>query len=235
MQITVCGGGNAAHTSAGILGARKEYQVNVYASFDDEAQRWQKGIAGGGITVTSPDGSIVGHPRKVSSDPAEVIPGSQVVLLALPAFAHELVLEQIAPYLEEGAVLGALAARGCFDLCARDVLKQKANKMTIFGLQTLPWACRIKHYGQEVTPVEVCGRSSFCEFFLDFVMEYWAEIFQDFRPDCALIWEDMASKNGSLISPACCSNGTTSKSGRGGRSTASRQEIFLLCRRRRPP
>ena len=151
MQITVCGGGNAAHTSAGILGARKEHQVNVYASFGDEAQRWQKGVAGGGITVTSPDGSMVGHPRKVSSDPAEVIPGSQMVLLALPAFAHEFILREIAPFLEEGALVGALAARGCFDLCAKDVLKQKANKVTIFGLQTLPWACRIKHYGQEVT------------------------------------------------------------------------------------
>jgi hypothetical protein len=151
MQITVCGGGNAAHISAGILGARKEHQVNVYASFGDEAQRWQKGVAGGGITVTSPAGSTVGHPRKISSDPAEVIPGSQLVLLALPAFAHESILREIAPFLEEGALVGALAARGCFDLCARDVLKGKVDKVTIFGLQTLPWACRIKDYGREAT------------------------------------------------------------------------------------
>ena len=152
MQITICGGGNAAHTSAGLLGARKEHQVNVYASFGDEAQRWRDGIAaGGGITVTSQEGSLVGRPRKVSSDPSEVIPGSQVVLLALPAFAHEYILREIAPYLEEGALVGALAARGCFDLCARDVFKRKADTVTLFGLQTLPWACRIQQYGQEVT------------------------------------------------------------------------------------
>jgi hypothetical protein len=150
MQITVCGGGNAAHTSAGILAARKEHQVNVYASFGDESQRWQKGIASGGLTVTSPDGYIEGNPFKISSDPSEVIPGSQMVLLALPAFAHESVLREIAPHLEGGALVGALAARGCFDLCARDVLKAKADQVIIFGLQTLPWACRIKHYGSEV-------------------------------------------------------------------------------------
>jgi len=39
------------------------------------------------------------------------------------------------------------------------------------------------------------------EFFLNFVMDYWAEIFQDLIPDCVLIWEDMASRQGSLISP----------------------------------
>lgn len=150
MQITVCGGGNAAHTSAGILAARKEHRVNVYASFGDEALRWQKGIASGGLTVTSPEGSIVGHTHKISSDPSEVIPNSQMVLIALPAFAHESVLRDITPYLEDEVLVGALAARGCFDLCAREVLKEKADQMTIFGLQTLPWACRIKQYGSEV-------------------------------------------------------------------------------------
>jgi len=151
MQITVCGGGNAAHTSAGILAARKEHRLNVYAPFGDEAQRWQGAVDGGGITVTSPNGSIVGHPRKISSAPSEVIPGSQMVLLTIPAFAHESTLREIGPYLESGALIGALAARGCFDLCARDVLKGKLEGVVIFGLQTLPWACRIKHYGREVS------------------------------------------------------------------------------------
>jgi uroporphyrinogen decarboxylase len=40
------------------------------------------------------------------------------------------------------------------------------------------------------------------EFFLRFVMGYWGAIFEDLVPDCVLIWEDMASRQGSLISPA---------------------------------
>jgi len=40
------------------------------------------------------------------------------------------------------------------------------------------------------------------DFFLNFCMQYWAALFTDFQPDCVLIWEDMASKTGSLISPA---------------------------------
>jgi hypothetical protein len=40
------------------------------------------------------------------------------------------------------------------------------------------------------------------EFFLGFVMDYWDRIIPAVRPDCVLIWEDMAGKTGSLISPA---------------------------------
>jgi len=40
------------------------------------------------------------------------------------------------------------------------------------------------------------------DFFLDFVMGYWGAIFEDMVPDCVLIWEDMASRQGSLISPS---------------------------------
>jgi uroporphyrinogen decarboxylase len=38
------------------------------------------------------------------------------------------------------------------------------------------------------------------EFFLGFALEYWDRIIPAIRPDCVLIWEDMASKTGSMIS-----------------------------------
>ncbi len=162
MQITICGGGNAAHTATGLLSARQEHQVNVYLSFGDEAEKWRSGIAAqGGMRVNRPGDSILGAPIKISTDPAEVIPGAQVVLLALPAFAHESILKKISPYLEEGTLVGALAARGSFDLCAMDVLGSKAETTTLFGLQTLPWACRIKEYGQEVDILGTKARVDF--------------------------------------------------------------------------
>ena len=36
-------------------------------------------------------------------------------------------------------------------------------------------------------------------FFLDFVMGYWALIIEAVRPDCVMIWEDMAYSSGSMI------------------------------------
>jgi opine dehydrogenase len=152
MQITICGGGNGAHVLAGLISARQGLRVNVYAPLNDEAQRWRQGIeARGGIRLTRRDEALVGRPHRVSNNPAAVIPGSQLVLLSLPAFAHEIILRNIAPYLEDGVRVGALPARGAFDWCAREVLGGKKSSVILFGLQTLPWACRIREFGQEVT------------------------------------------------------------------------------------
>jgi len=38
------------------------------------------------------------------------------------------------------------------------------------------------------------------EFFLRFIMDYWDILIKDIKPDVVLIWEDMASKTGSMIS-----------------------------------
>ncbi len=40
-----------------------------------------------------------------------------------------------------------------------------------------------------------------CNTFLEFLMAYYARIIRDVQVDCILIWEDMAGKQGSLISP----------------------------------
>lgn len=160
MQVTVCGGGNGAHALASLLAARTDWIVNVYAPYGDEAERWQQGIAArGGIVATgdiggsASNGAIVGRPARVSADPAEVAPGSRLILLALPAFAHGLTLDAIAAHLDAGARVGAFPARGGFDWCAADVFartRPEEGLPAVFGLQTLPWACRLTTYGQEV-------------------------------------------------------------------------------------
>lgn len=151
MQITVCGGGNAAHALTGLLSSRKEFSVHVFAPFGDEAKRWQDGVAqAGGITVVTTNGRVVGRPSSIGSDPSAAVAGSQLILLALPAFAHESILRQIAEHISPDAWVGALPARGGFDLCARDILSRRSKELAIFGLQTLPWACRIQQYGQQV-------------------------------------------------------------------------------------
>jgi len=152
MNITICGGGNAAHTLAGLLSSRKELSVRVYLPFGDEAEKWQDGIhQNGGITVNTPQKTLLGRPNAICRDPGAAVADSQLVLLALPAFAHEPILKQIAPFIPPGAWVGALPARGGLDLCCRDVFKERLNDIAIFGFQTLPWACRIQEYGKQVT------------------------------------------------------------------------------------
>ena len=91
------------------------------------------------------------RPRRVAADPAKVIPGSDVAVLVLPAFAHEGMLRQIVPFLDEEAWVGTTPGRGGFDYCAARVLEEQSREdIRLFGLQTLPWACRIQEYGQIV-------------------------------------------------------------------------------------
>jgi NAD/NADP octopine/nopaline dehydrogenase, alpha-helical domain len=151
LKITICGGGNGAQTLMPIAAHNLGCPVDLYAPFGDEAQRLRAGVeAHGGLEA---DGAVhaTAKPRRISADPAEVIPGSQVVLLVLPAFAHEVTLHQIAPYLERNAWVGAIPARGGFDYCAVPVLQQEGRQdIALFGLQTLPWACRVDQYGSRV-------------------------------------------------------------------------------------
>ncbi len=150
-KITICGGGNGAQTLACIASRNLTCHVDVYASFRDEAEKLREGIeAHGGIEAR---GAVrgTGRPHTVSGDAAEVIPGSHVVVLVVPAFAHESTLRAIVPYLDNGAWVGAMPARGGLDYCMARVLDDAGRSdVTIFGLQTLPWACRIAEYGRVV-------------------------------------------------------------------------------------
>ena len=74
MQITICGGGNAAHVLAGLLGSREELSVHVYAPYGDEAEHWREGVRkNGGITVSTPEGKIIGRPNAIYSDPEAAV------------------------------------------------------------------------------------------------------------------------------------------------------------------
>jgi hypothetical protein len=59
---------------------------------------------------------MVGKINKVSSDPAEVIPGSHAILICSPAHTKISILEQIRPYLDEGTFVGSIFGQGAFDL-----------------------------------------------------------------------------------------------------------------------
>lgn len=143
-NLTICGGGNAAHVLIGLAG-QTGWDVAVYAPLADEAERLR---AGAGVTVWQQGKTSTGRARHISADPAEVIPGADLILLALPAFAHQTMLRAMADFLEPGVMIGALPARGGFDWAAHSILA--GRNLTLFGLQTLPWACRIVAYGRAV-------------------------------------------------------------------------------------
>lgn len=158
LRVTVCGAGNLGHVFVGYLGARSDVHVDLLTSSKEKAEALSRAIdAAGGVHVKSRDGEVVGRPGRVSADPAEVIPGAHVVLLALPSFCEREVLERIAPHLDDGALLGSIPGPGGFQWAAAEVLRAAGKRATVFGMASIPWMCKLEESGRAV---RVLGRKS---------------------------------------------------------------------------
>jgi hypothetical protein len=89
--------------------------------------------------------------RTISADAAEVIPNADVVIIAVPAFAHAAVLRKIKPYIDETTAIGCMPTRGGFEFeVAQLAALRESVRPTVFGLQTLPWSTRVTTVGRGV-------------------------------------------------------------------------------------
>jgi opine dehydrogenase len=103
----VCGGGSMGHVISAWLSAKSNLEVNVLTS---KPHLWHEVI-----TISTPNGKTVkGKLSKISSDPADVIPQSDVVLLCLPGFIIREKLCEIKPYLNEKAYVGSVFSSSGF-------------------------------------------------------------------------------------------------------------------------
>jgi len=151
-NIIVCGGGNAAHAIIPILRKNFSGMINLFLPYGDEAVHFNKLIdQKRHITATIEGKRFNGRPDKASKFAKEVCQEADLVLMPLPAFAHEQILLQLVPFLKDEVIIGAIPARSGFEYAALKILKDnKREKAIIFGMQTLPWACRIKEYAAKV-------------------------------------------------------------------------------------
>lgn len=151
MNVTLCGAGNAAQTLIALLG--EAHRVTVFAPLVDEAEQLHAASGRGIVAIFQEGATRSGRPWRITRDPREAAQGAELILLAMPAFAHEPVLGALAPHLREDVWIGALPARGGFDWMARRAVPLPPQA-TLIGLQTLPWACRVRIWGKQV---EVLG------------------------------------------------------------------------------
>ncbi|KAM3577292.1 hypothetical protein VYU27_000724 [Nannochloropsis oceanica] len=145
-QVTVCGGGNGAHVCAGYF-AWKGIKVNVLTR---RPQDWasQINVSTEGSSWEE-KGPFVGPLQRVSDDAADVVSGSEYIIIAAPANAHPALLAKIAPHLDFGTTLGALFAQGGFDWAVKHAFGPERFKRigVMFGLQNIPWICKATKYG----------------------------------------------------------------------------------------
>lgn len=150
--ITICGSGNAAHAMIPVIKNNFDCKINLFFRYQAKVDIFQKLIdERRGITAVKEGKELFGRPDKVSRFPEKVCQDADLILLPLPAFAHEPILLQIAPFLKKEVIIGTIPARGGFEYTALKVLKMAPDKrIKFFGLQTLPWACRTREYASIV-------------------------------------------------------------------------------------
>jgi len=152
--ITVCGGGNGAHALIGTLLLRdKGIQIRLYLPIEEERSQFVEAIScqpSFELRVAGKVYSVASKRIHVTADPKEAA-RSSVIIMVMPAFAHEPILSQLAPYLIKENIIAALPARSGLEYQAWDILgRANREECTVVGFQTLPWACRIEEFGHSV-------------------------------------------------------------------------------------
>ena len=137
MRICICGGGNLGHVCAGFL-ANRGHQVSILTT---KPERWSQTLE-----IVAPDGSFEGHLTQVSSQPREVIPQAEIVLVCLPGFAIHDELTKIKPHLFKNCLVGTVVSSTGFFFEAFKVLPAD---IALFGFQRVPFISRTIEYGQK--------------------------------------------------------------------------------------
>ncbi|HZZ00013.1 MAG TPA: NAD/NADP octopine/nopaline dehydrogenase family protein [Candidatus Baltobacteraceae bacterium] len=150
--LAICGAGNAGHALAVVTSQRFDGDVYWLTGSEEKADALSSSVfSGEGLQSAGVISGRADRIALISADPEKIIPKADIVLIAVPAFAHAIVLEQIAPHLSPHAILGVLPSRSGFEFEVTAILGDKAKgRGTIFGLQTLPWSTRVQEVGKRV-------------------------------------------------------------------------------------
>ena len=114
-KITICGGGSLGHVCIGFLSSQENLSVDLLTN---HPEKWNREIS-----VKDANGKVFeGRLGRISSNPQEVIPDADVVILCLPGFLIKQTLEQIKPYISEKAVVGSIVSSTGFFFLAHEVV-----------------------------------------------------------------------------------------------------------------
>lgn len=137
MNITICGGGNLGHVTAGFLSSQESLIVSLLTT---KPESWSQYLE----VVDCKGNSYNGKLYKISSDPSIVIPNADIILVCLPGFAIHDVLCKITPYLGKETWVGTVVSSTGFFFEAMKILPPV---QPLFGFQRVPFISRIVNYG----------------------------------------------------------------------------------------
>ena len=134
--ICICGGGALGLVIASVLSETLQLTVHMLTA---HPQKWSHTIE----TVDNEGKIYQGTLDIISSNPEDVIPQSDIILLCLPGFLIEKTLQQIKPYVTNQAIGGVVSSTGFF-FRAHEIFDKNTS---LFGFQRVPYIARVEEYG----------------------------------------------------------------------------------------
>lgn len=146
--------------------------------------------------------TVKGSCEKISSDPAEVIPDADVIVLCMPVHQYRDALARLAPYInrtKKEVFVGTVYGQAGFNWMVHEIERNyRLENVIAFAAGLIPWICRTIKYGElaanygtkAVNVVAVTPRNKFDrlkEIFLDDITVRWHGGKGEFRQACSFL------------------------------------------------
>ncbi|CAK0884105.1 unnamed protein product [Prorocentrum cordatum] len=139
--------GNSGHVCAALFEENTKGRVKTQL-LTSKPEIWKNSTP----RVRFPSGEVQeGKLYKVSDDPAELIPQSDIVIWTGPVNHTKETFAKIKPYLDtRKTVVGMIFAQGLVHVLAKNIF---GSDVRFFALRNIPWLCRAPNKGEEAAIV----------------------------------------------------------------------------------
>ena len=155
IRVLICGTGSGAHALAAVASTKPGVEVRVLTRSADKAHRWTDIMRTSRLTVIGRNGENGGRGWKANSfmvtdRPEQAARGCDLIVFAMPAFAHSSYFSLLEPEISEGSTIIGLPGQNGFEFAAREALGPKLRNCVVINFESLPWSCRTVEFGQTV-------------------------------------------------------------------------------------
>jgi len=163
--VTLLGAGNSGHTCGAL------FEENTKGRVHTQLLTSRPKLFSRRLRVRFPNGATQeGSLSKISENPADVVPDSDIVLWTGPVNATKEILENIRPYVNpRKTVIGTIFAQGLIHVMASRMF---GPEVKFFALRNIPWLCRTVTPGVEA---EIVGAKSRIEVVTMNLDEQWVK------------------------------------------------------------
>lgn len=172
LNITIVGAGNLAHVLVGMWGNRSDLALSMLTR---KADQIRDGLLAGirvkelGINKNTPDQYFEGKCVAVSSNPEDVIPSADFVIITAPSHARPALTDNIVPHLARNkkVFIGVMPGMGGFDWIAKKACeKHNRDNVVIWAVKDVPYMSAWTVPGKSATNLG-CKKSMFVALALD--------------------------------------------------------------------